>query len=297
MARTLSVAAAVHLTHAVVQVVADDAGVDALHIKGPALDEVLRVVTHPETGSVAWSRSSTDTDVWVRPQHVERMIRALRASGWWIEYHFQDGSPFRHATTLMHDHFAPVDLHRRFPGIYADPESAFEAVWQGRKKAQIAGVDCLVPDLTAQRLILVLHAVRSRNSADIDRAYTAVDVLERAAVDELARQVKADVALAAGTDRLDDYRGRREYRLWKAIRDGESSRARMWLARVAAEPTLRDRVSTGWALVAPKTDRLQATLGRRPGTSDRLRDLARTARLAARDLRSGLMNRGSGPGR
>lgn len=297
MARTLSVAAAVHLTHAAVQVVADDAGVEVLHIKGPALDDVLRVTTHPETGSVAWSRSSTDTDVWVRPRHVERMIRALCASGWRIEYHFQDGSPFRHASTLMHDHFAPLDLHRRFPGIYADPDVAFEALWEGRKIAQIAGVDCVVPNLTAQRLILVLHGVRSRNSADIDRAYTAVGAPERLAVERLARQVKADVALAAATGGLDQHRGKREYRLWKAIGDGESSRAKMWLARVAAEPTVRDRVSTGWALVAPKTDRLKVRLGRRPGTRDRVRELAGTARLAARDLRRTLVGRRTGPGR
>lgn len=294
MARTLSVAAAVHLTHAAVQVVADDAGVDLLHIKGPALDAVLRTGLDPMTGADGWSRTSSDADVWVRPHHVERMLQALCASGWTVVYHFQDGSPFRHAATLMHDNFAPVDLHRRFPGISADALQAFEAMWEGRKAVQIGGVACVVPDLTAQRLILVLHAVRSGNRADIDRAYFAADGVERAAVDVLARRLRADVAVGAGTERLEQYRGRREYRLWKAIRDGESSRAKMWLARVEAEPTLRDMASTGWALVAPKADRLHVALGRRPATRDQFRDLVRTTRIAARDVRSTLVNRNSG---
>lgn len=286
MALTLSTGAAIRLTHAAVQVIADDAGLDVLHIKGPAIDPLIIDAGDVEFVRSQPARVSTDADVWVRPDHLTAMRKALERQGWTVAYHFDDGSPFRHAMTLMHGSFAPLDLHRRFPGIGIDADEAFEALWQSRMSMEIGGVACSVPDLIAQRLIVILHAVRARRQLDIDVAYGSANDVERGAIEALAERLDAEVPLAAATGRLEEFVDRREYPLWRAIRDGERSRIRMWAARVKSEPSMRRRLGTGIALVAPKADRLQATLGRRPTATDRVKDVMETARTALRELRT-----------
>ena len=71
--------------HAAVQVLADRAGVDVLHIKGAALDE----------SSATAGRSSSDADVLVRPEHVAALVNAVRGAGWVLETSFESGSSSR----------------------------------------------------------------------------------------------------------------------------------------------------------------------------------------------------------
>ena len=126
-------------------------------------------------------------------------------------------SAFEHAATLVHPFLAPVDVHRQFPGMDANPTAAFERLWEERHAVPIAGLDCPVPSLTAQRLVLVLHATRAGQlqHSDIQRSWTFATDDERAAVRRLADELGAEVALAAGTGRLADYDGTRGYELWR----------------------------------------------------------------------------------
>ncbi len=149
------------------------------------------------------------------PAHVDRLVDVMHRHGWTTKYRFEDGSAFEHAATLVHPVLAPVDVHRRFPGLGIDAATAFERLWTDRHTLIIAGMPCPVPSVTAQRLVLIVHAARGGDldHPDIRRSWTAATDAERDAVQQLALEVGAEVALAAGTGRLDEYRGAREYEL------------------------------------------------------------------------------------
>ncbi len=262
----------VRFAHAAVQALADDAGVDVLHIKGPAVDDRLlerRLEEDPETGVAdehVVPRISADADVLVRPSHVGLLVDAMRSHGWTTKFRFEDGSAFEHASTMVHEYVAPMDVHRSFPGIGLEPEAAFDRLWADRHGVPIAGYRCEVPSLPAQRALLLLHAARGGvgGNADVPRSWEAATATERAEIDALTSDLRAEVAIGAATGRLHLYTGRREHALWQALSSGESSLVRIWAARVRAEPTYADRYRTAVRLLRPNPRRLEQALGRRP---------------------------------
>ena len=262
----------IRFVHAAVQAVADGYGVDLLHIKGPTVDEQLldrEQLQDPETGQSVFRevlRLSVDADVLVRPSHLDALIAAMRLHGWSTAYRFEDGSPFEHASTMHHASLSPLDVHRAFPGIGVDPEVAFERLWTGRHTTLIAGYPCEVPSLTGQRLVLLLHAARGpvAGHVDVRRSWTEATEDERGEVEQLACDLCAEVALAAATGRLDEFRASREHALWAALSTGETSPVRVWAARVRAEPTRWAAFRTAVRLVLPKPGRLAESLGRPP---------------------------------
>ena len=248
----------IRFSHATLQVLAEDSGVDLLHVKGPAVDDRL---TDGE-------RQSIDADVLVRPGHVDRLVAAMHAHGWTTMYRFEDGSAFEHASTLVHSVLAPVDVHRSFPGI--DGADAFDRLWADRHVVPIAGIACPVPSLAAQRLLLVLHAARggSLGSPDIHRSWDDASEAEREELMALARDVGAEVALAAGTGRLAGFADRPGHDLWRVLSTRETSRARILRARVRAAPTRRAKVRTAVHLLLPNRRRMETRLGRPPTTPE-----------------------------
>ncbi|MFC7488068.1 nucleotidyltransferase family protein [Knoellia sp. CPCC 206453] len=255
-AATMPWSVGIRFSHAALQALADDHGVDLLHIKGPAVDDSLGGAT----------RQSIDADVLVRPSHVDRLLAAMHLHGWKTQYLFEDGSAFEHASTLVHPFLAPVDVHRRFPGIDQNPAAAFERLWADRHVTDLAGMPCAVPSVTAQRLILIAHAARGGRLThpDIDTSWTRAPAFERDAVSQLADDIGAGVALAAGTGRLEEFVGHPGHELWRVLSTGERSRARIWAARVRAAPTKRAALRTAVRLVMPNRHRMEARLGRRP---------------------------------
>lgn len=245
----------IRFSHATLQVLAEDSGVDLLHVKGPSVDASL-------TGG---ERESIDADVLVRPGHVLRLITAMHAHGWTTMYRFEDGSAFEHASTLVHAVLAPVDVHRSFPGVDGG-DAAFDRLWADRHLVDIAGVPCPVPSLVAQRLLLILHAARggALASPDVRRSWDDASVEEREELMALARDVGAEVALAAGTGRLGGFAGRPGHDLWRVLSSRETSRARILLARVRAAPTRRAKVRTTVHLLVPNRRRMEKRLGRPP---------------------------------
>lgn len=61
----------VHFAHATVQAVADEAGADVLHIKGPAVAPSLR----------PGGRERADADVLMRPGQLELLLAGLARHG------------------------------------------------------------------------------------------------------------------------------------------------------------------------------------------------------------------------
>jgi hypothetical protein len=277
----------IRFSHAALQALAEDHGVDLLHIKGPAVDESLGGAT----------RHSIDADVLVRPSHVERLIAAMHEHGWQTQYLFEDGSAFEHASTLVHPFLAPVDVHRRFPGIDGDSARAFERLWGERHDTDLAGMPCPVPSVDAQRLILILHATRAGalNHADIQRSWKEATEEQRQRLTALAGEIGAGLALAAGTGSLHEHVGERGYDLWRVLSSGDTSRGRLWLARVGSAGTRRAALRTGVRLVVPNRHRMATTLGRPPTGRELVAAYVSSARRGVREvtllLRSAARNR------
>ena len=259
--------------HAAVQHLADSIGVDLLHIKGVAVDPALR----PS------GRSGSDVDVMVRPRHVAIFDRAMRRHGWRLYSTFENGSPFGHAQTYLHDAWGYLDIHRFFPGIRLEPERAFEVLWRDRHEIQVAGVGCQVPSVPAQAVILVLNVARASNSHRDDvSVWDGATDDRRAEMSELVARLRAEVAFAAATGDLERFRDEREYRLWKVVSEG-GSRSEEWWARIRAAPTFGARLRIAARAPLVNVDRLAHGLGRRPTRREIVREFFRRAARGVRE--------------
>lgn len=245
--------------HAAVQHLADEIGVDLLHIKGVAADASLR--PGGDTGS--------DVDVLVRPDHVARLDAALRRHGWRLYSSFELGSPFGHAQTYVHDVWGYIDIHRFFPGIRVAPERAFDRLWSGRGTVDIAGVECPVPTVPAQALLLILNAARSTGAerSDVKLVWEQATPGRRAEIETFVSELDAPVAFAASVGGFERYRGERDYRLWKVVSRG-GSRSEEWWARVRAEPSFSGAVRVAARAPLVNVEHLEFRLGRRPTQRD-----------------------------
>ena len=281
---TVPVSLRVHLAHATVQAIADEAGVDLLHLKGPAVDPLLR----PQ------GRSSVDADVLVRPAHLDRLLGGLERHGWQQVTTLQSGGLVEHSTNWYHGELGQMDIHVRFPGIQVTPARAFDLLWEGRGVQDIAHRPCVVPGLTAQRVVLLLHAARSvRSSADdITTAWAEATASEQAEVLALAKALRAEVALSVATGTLEDYRDRPEYALWRLYADGATTTTgfRRMAAEIKAAPDgsrLAHVRVVGYVLAAltGMPQRLAAGMGRKATPAEVVAGYATFLRRGADVLR------------
>jgi hypothetical protein len=265
-------AARLKLCRAAVQVIADQASVDMLHIKGDAVDGSLRDTVDP----------GSDVDVLVRPSHVARLHAHLVQHGWRVYSSFFFGSPFGHAQTYLHEQWGYLDLHRLFPGIERDPAEAFDVLWSERRPIDIATVAGAVPSVAAQRVILLLNSARNSRQAVVERLWTSSPAVERAATMALVHRLQADVGFAAATGDLDRHRSARSYPLWRVITRG-GTRAEEWRARIRAAPTTRDRMLLILRAPAVNIEHLEHQLGRPPRPTDVARAFVARPALAVRE--------------
>ncbi|WP_423773723.1 nucleotidyltransferase family protein [Actinomyces urogenitalis] len=268
----------VHLAHAALQAIAEDLRIDVLHVKGPAV--------HPTLGR---SRNrSTDADVLVRPSEVEGYVQGLVDHGWTAVTSFESGSAFEHAATYFHSSWGYADVHRLFPGLTA--VDAFESLWQDRGTIEIAGVRCPTPSLTAQRLILLLHAARNgqaETDGDYRRAWEHLGQAGRREVVGLARDLGAQVGLAAALGHLDQYVDDPSHDLWAVFSGGRHSRLAEWEARLKAAPSKRARLRLLMRAPLVNTDHLALKLARRPTRLEVFREFFSRFGEAIRELRRG----------
>ena len=149
----LSVSEGVLLGHALVARVADELGMRAFFIKGPA--SVLQGLRKPKT--------SGDVDVFVSPQDLDAMVGALQEKGWRKRPVDPDSKTFpKHSVTVDHPEWpCCIDVHFRFPGMEAPAADCFETMWANTEQFVLAGQDIRVPSKPLAILILALHALRS----------------------------------------------------------------------------------------------------------------------------------------
>ena len=247
------------LVHAYLQMLADELGVDILHVKGESV--------HPELQP--GPRMSLDVDIIVRPSQVDLIVRELKARGWEKMTGFEEGSAFSHAMNLRHD-LGLVDLHRQWPGFEIDPSEAFEKLWKARETQEIAEVACAVPGLKWQRLILLLHYGRSggQRLADFERNWVELSEPERQEIRALAQGFRASVALAAATGDLEKYRSDPSYRLWRYFARGQGSRTEEWLGRWSAARGAREKLRVARGFVMVNHDLLRVELGHEPDAAE-----------------------------
>lgn len=270
--REVPIGVRVRLAHGVAQRIADREGLDILHLKGPAAHPSLR-----DSG-----RQSFDADVLVRPAHVDRLLDALLSHGWVRVSGFDEGSAFGHAFNLRHEYLGLIDLHRSWPGFGIDPTAAFDRLWREAIGFEVGSVYCPVPAVTAQRLILLLHAARGGGLEGADHARTWLDATEqeREEVRQLAREFDAEVALAAATGNLQSFRHHRDYRLWQHFSTPEKNRLHEWIARFEAARGLVAKGRVLRAFVSVNPDLLREQLGREPTRNDFARANLRRIRTA-----------------
>ena len=268
------------MAHGALQRAAELAGVDLLHIKGRSVDPALR---RPRSGG-------SDADVLVRPAQVEDLVARMRTTGWRQLSTFDSDSDFGSAVTFHHDHWGYADVHRFFPGIGAQADTAFQRLWRDRTTRTIAGIDCQVPDLTGQSLILILNAARGMTAGggagEVAVIWGDAPPERRAAISALVTDLRAEVAFAAATGDLERYRHRRDYDLWR-IESRGGTRVGRWVARVKAAPTFREAVCVLARAPLVNVRHLAFVLGREPTRRDVAREFfARPWRGAAETLRS-----------
>lgn len=271
------------LAHGVLQHHAARLGARILHLKGSALHPLL----------AEGRRSSTDCDVLVDPGDVPGYCRLLEGKGWAQVTSFEHGSVFGHAATFHHPLWGTVDVHRSFPGVDRDPALTFETLWAARETRDLGGVDCAVPALPAQRLLLLVHAARDsmgRAGHDVRVSWTDASPTERAEIDALGENLGARVPLALVTDRPERARGGAGEHLWTATRAGAGP-TQIWIARLKDARGPRERAALLVAALHVNPDHLALRLGHDPSPQELRRESRDRWFRAARQLRGMLRRR------
>jgi hypothetical protein len=182
--------AAVALAGSLAAFVASQAGIRLLIVKGPVLAEQgLRA-----------PRWYADVDVWVAPADVQAFVQLLTDRGW----HERGPSWFlervgTHSVTLINDNWpCDIDVHMRFPGLFADDDVIFEELWRTRGRMQLAGRDVEVTGRPASAVILALHSIRQ--IWDPSRLSELEGLVERARGDDELIEGIRDFAAVAGAN-------------------------------------------------------------------------------------------------
>lgn len=230
------------LAHAMLAAIAADAGIRLLSIKGPSADH--HRLREP--------RVASDADVWVEPARFGELCSLIEARGWHLRVGRETPSLLpQHSRTFIHESWpCDLDIHWMFPGFFADPDTAFETVWERREPMNVAHVEVMIPSLAGAAVIGMLHSLRNaqlvRHNAEgariheiVTREMTASD---RAEFHEIARAggalwVLRDVISAAGfgevvSDLTDDEK--RRWNLYQSyVEDGS---AVSWWMHLKATP-------------------------------------------------------------
>lgn len=197
-AETLHQDEAVLLATALVDHVAQSARLQVLFIKGPAANMMGLRDNHV----------SADVDVLVRPENLDRVVELLGARGWLerpsgasiVRHYF-------HSRTLYHPRWnCDIDVHDRFPGMEAPPDSAFDTLWRDRQYLVMAARRVPVPSLPGAAIFQALHSLRSmsvpRHRDEYLGLLRRVDSTLRQGIVNLSVQLQATAALKPLLDDL-----------------------------------------------------------------------------------------------
>lgn len=118
---------------------------------------------------------SSDVDVLVSPSDIAPFVATFRSWGWIDRPQGEVGEAV-HSISLMHPQWGiDLDVHRFFPGIFQDPQVAFDFLWAGQESFEVAGATVAIPGPVEHALVVLLHAfrgptVRVNRAAEVERA-------------------------------------------------------------------------------------------------------------------------------
>jgi Uncharacterised nucleotidyltransferase len=170
-AHALTLAEAVPLLHGVVDRLATELDARILFIKGPILAQQ----------GLRDGHESVDVDVWVEPASYGPLQRGLECLGWAVRVPSTGAHILpMHSTTYAHPMWpCEIDVHDRFPGFLADPQTTFEVMWSHRTTATVAGRELPCCDPVAHAAVAALHYLRdpgyARNRELLDALVVRVD--------------------------------------------------------------------------------------------------------------------------
>lgn len=234
------------LAHALCASVGDRNGVRVLSIKGP----------YAERHGLRPARTAADADVLVEPVGFDRFCAALEGVGW-KERVARETPTFIavHSRTYIHDSWpCDIDVHRWFPGFFADPQIVFDELWEGRGASPIGEITVQFPSRAGTAAIAALHALRNMTIARHQQEWTWVRDALRDDFDDgerkefvtlvtngraqwvLREQLRALTDVVVQDDLSDD-----ERRAWQAHLDfaADGGAASWWMA-------LKRQPLTGW---------------------------------------------------
>lgn len=181
---------AIELAYTLAAAAAEHVGVRALAIKG------LVASAH----HLRADRTPADIDILIDPAGFEAVRAQLEAWGWFVRIEDAlDTIWQQHSATYIHQQWpCDIDAHHRFPGLLAEPQQAFDALWERREPLPIAGRRIPVTDWASSVAIMAAHSARS--SPGIPRHATELRALAdlSSSWDEGKRAGLADLAVATG---------------------------------------------------------------------------------------------------
>ncbi len=194
---------AIRLAYALAAKAAELTGVRVLAIKGiVASHHGLRTAHTP-----------ADIDVLIEPDGFTAFTRQLEGWGWRVRVgEFSDLPAPHHSLTYINDTWpCDIDAHHRFPGFLAAPERTFDALWERRQLATVAGRLIPIADWSGSVAIMSLHSIRSagddpaqaRDLNDLAALSSSWTLEQRRDLSDLARATGCVQSLGAIWERLD----------------------------------------------------------------------------------------------
>lgn len=196
-----------------------------LHMKGP-ISTVHRVVQ---------PRAHSDADVLVAPDDFEAVCATLERHGWTA---FRDADAPRlldlHSRAYRRQGWlCSIDVHRFYPGFFADPGVAFEHLWSRRITTVVAPWALTTPTTVDLAAVVAVHAardvhkVRSRKDLEVVTERFSSGELAVDALLETAHVLRARTTMRPLFERLNitvpDDLTADEVRAWDVLRANDGS--------------------------------------------------------------------------
>jgi hypothetical protein len=241
-----------------------DEGIEAILLKGPALDRLL----YDRRGE----RSYGDVDLLVAPAEFADAERILARLGFRSDVEESGLARTDHHADmwLRPGDGAKVDLHRTLVGVRATEWRTWDELRRATRPLDLGSFQATVLDETGSALVVALHTAhhgprKPEPIQDLDRALERLERPAWADAAQLAERLDAVFAFAAGLRRrpagaviADELGLPRHFPVDTALRVSQSRRMSLELEAVAAAGGLRAKLNLVRALLFPTRRHMRA---------------------------------------